>query len=400
MNLRVLAIGYTASQLGTQIGWIALIWWVLNEYRSPQLVAAAFVAYQLPSILSAPLIGTLLDRFNPKTVAVLGLGFGTCATVALAYLALRGTLSLPIALALVVLVSIASPASLTYRRVLIGQLVPAAELPAAYAMFSLGVEAAVLIGPALGGILVARWSVGVALTFFALGSALYLVAIAVLRYVPRTEALEGKLDIFAGAREIARRPIVLAVTLLTFFFFLAYGPLEVALPIAARSTYHASAVGYGLLWTSYAIGSVSGLLVLRGQYQRAPTTIMLSSIAVMWGILASGLAFAGSLVVAMLVLLAAGFFWSPYNALEQAFMQVQIPEHLQGSVFSMQDSFFYRLTVPLGAMIGGWALIHTTAQAVMFASGAACVVAGLAGFAATERARNRAIVPESLQRPR
>ena len=382
-SLRSLAIGYTAAQLGTQIGWIALIWWVLTTYHSPQLVAALFVAYQVPSLLSAPFTGALLDRFNPKTVAVLGLGIGTCATVALALLSLRGWLSLSIAFALVVVFSITSPAPITYRRVLIGQLVLPAELPAAYALFSLGMEASILAGPALGGVLVARWSVGAALSFFALGLALYLAAIAILPYIPRSEPVEAKLDVLTGAREIVSRPVVFAVTLLTFFFFLAYGPLEVALPVAARETYHASAQGYGLLWTAYAIGSVCGLLLLRARYQRLPTTVILPSIAVMWGILASALAFAQSLAIAMVVLLIAGFLWSPYNALEQAFMQIQIPERLQGSVFSMQSSFLYTLAVPLGAMIGGWAMGFTTPQTVLFASGAACVISGLAGYAAT-----------------
>jgi predicted MFS family arabinose efflux permease len=248
-----------------------------------------------------------------------------------------------------------------------------------------------------GGLLIARWSVGVALLLSAFGVAVYLCAIALLRYVPRAETSEARLDIFSGAREILGRPIVLAVTLLTFFFFLAYGPLEVALPVAARETFHTNAWGYGLLWTAYALGSVSGLLLLRARYQHVPAMLMLSAIAVMWGVLASALAFAHSLGVAMLVLLVAGFLWSPYNALEQAFMQVQIPERLQAAVFSMQSSFLYTLAVPLGAMLGGWAMGHTTPQTVMFASGAACVISGLAGYAGARRSGG---LPAPAMQPR
>jgi hypothetical protein len=53
-----------------QIGWIALVWWVLNSARSPQLLGALFVAYQLPSLVTAPLTGAILERFHAKTVAV------------------------------------------------------------------------------------------------------------------------------------------------------------------------------------------------------------------------------------------------------------------------------------------------------------------------------------------
>ncbi|HLI95923.1 MAG TPA: MFS transporter [Candidatus Baltobacteraceae bacterium] len=184
------------------------------------------------------------------------------------------------------------------------------------------------------------------------------------------------------------RPLVLAVSLLTFFFFFAYGPLEVALPVAARVTFHTNSAGYGAMWSAYAVGSVAGLLVLRAQYQRFQTTTILCAIAVMWGVLSMALAFTHVLAAAMIVLLIAGFLWSPYNALESAFMQVQVPEHVQGAVFSMQSSFLYMLAVPLGAMAGGWVLAHTTPQNVMLLSGGACVVAGAIGYASTARARD------------
>lgn len=386
-QLRFLAIGFAVTQLGRQIGWIALVWWVLNGSRSPQLLGVLFVAYQLPALLSAPVIGSLVDRLNAKTIAVCALCTESAACTALAVLALRGTLTLPLLLALVVIFALCTPATLTYRRKLIGQITESADLPVAYAAFSLGSEASILIGPAAGGLLVGKWSVGVALCVFAAGTIAYLAVLSVSQYAHHRDSHERRFDLLEGVREIAGRPLILTVTLLTFFFFLAYGPLEVALPVAARVTFHTNAVGYGAMWSAYAVGSVAGLLLLRGHYQRLPTTAILCAIAMMWGILSAGLAFTQSLGAAMIVLLVAGFLWSPYNALESAFMQVHVPERVQGAVFSMQSSFLYMLAVPLGAMAGGWALAHTTPQIVMLASGAACVVAGIAGYAATARAR-------------
>lgn len=385
-RLRSLAIGFAVTQLGRQIGWIALVWWVLNGSRSPQLLGALFVAYQLPALLSAPVIGSLVDRFNAKTIAVGALCAESAAAAALAVLALRGTLTLPLLFGLVVLFALCTPATLTYRRKLTGRITDFTDLPAAYAAFSLGSEASILIGPAAGGLLVGKWSVGIALCAFAAGTIAYLAVLSMSRYSHHDGARERGFDLLEGVREIAGRPLVRNVTLLTFFFFLAYGPLEVALPVAARVTFHTNAAGYGAMWSAYAAGSVAGLLLLRSHYQRLPTTAILCAIAVMWGVLSAGLALVQSLDAAMIVLLVAGFLWSPYNALESAFMQVHVPERVQGAVFSMQSSFLYMLAVPLGAMAGGWALAHTTPQAVMLASGAACVAAGVSGYAATARA--------------
>lgn len=386
-QLRLLAIGFACTQLGVQIGWIALVWWVLNGARSPATLGVLFVAFQLPALVSAPIIGAFVDRVNAKAIALFALAVEAIASTILCVLAIRGTLTLPVLLGLVVIFALGQPATSTYRRKLIGQITDAADLPAAYGLFSLGNEAAVLVGPAAGGLLIGRWSVGVALCGFAAGMLVYLAALATTHYSHHCESHDRKFDVLEGARAIATRPLVLAVTLLSFFFFFAYGPLEVALPVAARITFHANAAGYGAMWSAYAVGSVAGLMLLRAQYQRFPTTAILCAIAVMWGTLSALLAFTQSLLAAMIVLLVAGFLWSPYNALESAFMQVQVPERVQGAVFSMQSSFLYMLAVPLGAMAGGWALAHTTPQAVMFASGAACVVAGLAGLAGTARAR-------------
>lgn len=395
-QLRVLAIGYACTQLGVQIGWIALVWWVLNTARSPKMLGVLFVAFQLPALLSAPLLGALVDRFNAKAIAVWTLVVETLASLALAVLAIRGALTLPLLLGLVVVFALGTPATVTFRRKLIGQIAEPAELTIAYAALSLGNEASVLLGPALGGFLIGRWSVGVALCGLAVGMLVYLAALACASYTHRADLQERKLDVFAGARAIARRPLVLAVTLLTFFFFFAYGPLEVALPVAARLTFHTTAFGYGAMWSAYAVGAVAGLLLLRAHYQRFPTTAILCAIAVMWGLLSAALALTQSLAAAMIVLLVAGFLWSPYNALESSFMQLQVPERVQGAVFSMQSSFLYMLAVPLGAMAGGWALARTTPQAVMFASGAACIVAGIAGYVGTSRAHavNAATPPE------
>lgn len=379
-RLRSLAIGFAAAQLGRQIGWIALVWWLVNGERSPTLLGALFVAYQLPMMLSAPLAGSLLDQLGPKRIAAYCGFAATLALLAMTLLAWTSTMTLPLVFGLLVVVSLTTPATLIYRRTLIGQLVPTEELPAAYAIFSLASEASILLGPAVGGLIIGRWSTGGALFAFALGTAGYLVSIALSRYSRTEESQRSKLDLLSGAREIARRPLVLAITLLTFFFFLAYGPLEVALPLAAHLVFHTTAVGYGLMWTAYAVGSISGLLLLRSYYQRFSTTKVLCAIAVMWGLLAGAIAFTSSSHIAMALLFAAGLLWSPYNALESAFMQVQVPERVQGAVFSMQSSFLYTLAVPLGAMIGGWMIARTTPDSVILASGAACIVAGVIGW--------------------
>ena len=203
-QLRALAIGFAVTQLGAQIGWIALIWWVLNAWHSPQLLGALIVAYQLPSLLSAPVLGTLSDRSDAKIIAVAALFAQCIVSAALALLALRQTLTLAALLSLVVIFALGLPATLAYRRKLIGQLVEAADLPAAYAAFSLGSEASILIGPAAGGLIVGKWSVGAALCALAIGMLVYLAVLAASRYSHHTQSDARKFDVLEGVRESPR----------------------------------------------------------------------------------------------------------------------------------------------------------------------------------------------------
>lgn len=79
--LRRLAIGFAASQLGMQIGWIALVWFVLNTAHSPQLLAALFVAFQVPTLLQGAVFSmqsSFLYTLAVPLGAMLG-GVCTCA---------------------------------------------------------------------------------------------------------------------------------------------------------------------------------------------------------------------------------------------------------------------------------------------------------------------------------
>jgi MFS family permease len=160
--LRRLALGHAAAQLGLQIGWIALIWFALNAARSPQLLGLLFVAFQVPTLLLAPVVGALLDRVDARRFALAALAVAVAAETVMALLAAAHALALPALFALVVVVSITAPATLTFRRMVVGQIAAAEDLAPAYGCFSLGTEASLLLGPAAGGLIIGRWSLAAA----------------------------------------------------------------------------------------------------------------------------------------------------------------------------------------------------------------------------------------------
>jgi MFS family permease len=170
-------------------------------------------------LLLAPVVGGLLDRMNARRLALAALGIAVAAETAMALLAAAHALTLPALFALVVVVSVTAPATLTFRRMIVGQIASTEDLAPAYGLFSLGTEASLLLGPAAGGLIIGRFSLAAALAILALGTAVYLVTVAMTPYVREERCAVPSFDVLRGARELVKRPIVLGVTLLTFSSF-------------------------------------------------------------------------------------------------------------------------------------------------------------------------------------
>src|SRR5262249_405056 len=170
-----------------------------------------------------------------------------------------------------------------------------------------------------------------------------------------------------------------ALTLLSLVFFFSYGPLEAALPVYSRETLHASAGGYGPLWTGFGIGAFGGVLTLPKLSRRWQPSLALPMIAVLWGALLFPLFFVRQLPLAMLFLGVAGASWAPYTPMETTLLQRLVPPEIRGQVFGARHSLV-AAAAPLGAAFGGLLLQYLSAPLVIAASGLACILAGLGGL--------------------
>ena len=133
-----------------------------------------------------------------------------------------------------------------------------------------------IVGPVLGGVIVASTSAGVALFFDAFGALILLTA--VLMSVPRAatdpDALRRPQSHQSGWRILRRRPVAARLLIVEFFFNFFYMPIEVALPLYVRGTLNADASGLGLMWGALGVGAFVGAALvnqLRNLPQRHAT---------------------------------------------------------------------------------------------------------------------------------
>ena len=169
--------------------------------------------------------------------------------------------------------------------------------------------------------------------------------------------------------------VVLAVTLV---YFLAYGPLEPALPIYSRDVLEAGAGGYGLLWSAFGAGALAGLATVP-LVRRLRPGLALAGNALAWGTALLPPLVVTGVAPAMLALAVGGSIWAPYVTLESTLLQRLVPPHLLGRVFGVRRAVS-AAAVPLGAAGGGLLLDHVPSTAVIGPSAVTCMAAGAAAL--------------------
>jgi predicted MFS family arabinose efflux permease len=265
------------------------------------------------------------------------------------------------------------PATDVGVRMVLPRLVGEAELERANALLSIGDQVSALVGPAFGGLLVGLIGAPPVLLLDAVS---FLAMAALVWPLPDPPAPAApQPPVRAPAiRAVLRDPTVRVVFVVTLIYFLAYGPLEPALPLYSRDVLDGGASGYGLLWSAFGAGALLGLATVPVVSRLRPG-LALAGNAMAWGATLLPLLVVTSIAPAMLVLAVGGLIWAPYVTLEASLLQRLVPAPLLGRAFGVRRAVTAAAT-PLGAAAGGLLLQDATPTAVIGASAVTCMLAG------------------------
>ena len=265
-DFRRLWSGGLASGFAMQMIAVAIGWQVYSIHRSAFDLGLIGLAEFAPLPLLALPAGHLADRL-PRLPTVIVWGFADAAVTALLLIVtVRGAHELwqfvAIAALTGTLAAIGNPAG----RSLTPELVPANLLTGALAMRSIAGQAAMIAGPAVGGLLFAIRPEAVYATGIVLliASSLILIPISSPEVVERLEpAPPGLSRLLAGIRFIRGTPIILGAITLDLFAVLFGGSIAL-LPLFAKSILHTGPVGLGVLRSAVAVGAlIAGIRLAR-----------------------------------------------------------------------------------------------------------------------------------------
>jgi hypothetical protein len=276
-SFRLLAGGQFASTIGDFCYAVALPWLVLSNHGSPILLGIVLACYGVPRTVLIPVGGVLADKVGPRTL-MLAADTARCVLVAgLALLAARHTTSLAALGPIAALIGAGEGLFIPASFAIMPSLLDEERLAAGNALSTAAMQVGSLLGPALGGALVAVTRASTAA--FAVDAATFGVSALTLLLIPRRPApgsvagsVGGEAAVISGDAEasgpadkggvlaLLRRSRALQVILVVVIAAnLAGGGMsDVALPALAHASF--GAAGYGALLACFAIGGVAGTL--------------------------------------------------------------------------------------------------------------------------------------------
>ena len=348
--------GLIISTAGSQMQVSAISWHIreLSGKPDPLALGGIGLARILPIILFSLLSGPIADTYNRKTVLLITQSLQALTAVFLAWL----TFSNQISIALIYLLTAIQAGAMAFdapaRQAMIPNLVPERELPNAFSLINIAKNSASIIGPLLGGVVIATMGQGYTYFINAISFLAVIFALLIMGTIPQDLKHSSGINLGAvkeGIQFILSRPIILS-TMLIDFVATFFASASTMLPIVARDILHVGEVGYGLLAAGESIGSLTaGLVISQMNNIKKQGKVFLTAV-ILFGLATILFGISRTLVLAFIALVLVGAADSVSTIIRNTIRQMQTPDHIRGRMVSINQIFF-RGGPQLGEMEAG-----------------------------------------------
>jgi MFS family permease len=391
-DFRLFFSGQLVSLVGTWMQSVAQSWLVLELTNSPFLLGLVGTLQFAPVLVFSFFAGAMADRLPKRRVLVVSQSTMCVLALLLALLVHRGHVQYWHVAVMAGAYGIANTVDMPTRQAFIVEMVGRESLRSAIALNSAMFNAARVVGPALAGLVIARWGTALAFFFNGLSFVAVIAALFALHAHGLPPASSGRAlrhEIAEGVRYALRTPriaLVMSLVMAVSAFFFNYNTL---VPLLARDMLHQDAHGFGLLMTAVGCGAVAGAIVLASLGAERPPTQVLVTAALVLGLATMLMASVGRFDAAVALLVVMGFSGMLFMTGANTTVQLTVPDDLRGRVMSLHTLMFAGMT-PFGAFLVGSITEAFGPRAGFFvtgASGSAAVVAVTLGWRWYRRAR-------------
>jgi MFS family permease len=327
------------SSVAFQGSAVAIGWLIYDRTRNPFDLGLVGLFQFLPMLVLTFLAGHVADQFDRRQI---GLVCQVIEAVTMGFIALgiwQGWLPTWGIFAAVTVLGAAQAFERPSMAALLPGIVPMAQLQSAVATSTSVMQTALIIGPALGGIL---YGFGDVVPFLASG-VLFLVASYNVLKIDKPTTLPARApmtfeSVFAGVVFIRSKPVMLGSISLDLFAVLLGGATAM-LPVYARDILHAGPWALGFLRMAPAIGAVvMSLLLARFPLQHRVGVKMLVAVAI-FGAATIVFAYSTSIVLSVVMLIILGASDTVSVVVRSSLVQLLTPDHMRGRVNAVNSLF-------------------------------------------------------------
>ncbi|MEV2249716.1 enterobactin transporter EntS [Streptomyces sp. NPDC050147] len=391
-DFRLLYIGFLGALIGTLMTSVAVAVQIYDLTGSPLQIGLVSLARALPLVVGVLIGGVLADRGDRRLLMLVTRLPLTLVAAGLAANALLPHPQLWVIYAATALTGLFAGLGGPAMMAAIPALVGTERLAAAGALTAASTQLAALIGPALGGALIAGPGIAACFAIDAAGFLVFTVALFFVCPLPPETAAAGKgvRQAFAavadGVRFVRGHRLIVGLLLIDAAAMVFTMP-QALYPVLADEQFGGGPSVVGLLYAAPALGALVGAAT-SGWTARAGGHALIGAVLV-WGLSLTGFGLTAYLPLALALLALAGLGDLISETLRSALLQHGTPDALRGRVSSL---WMVQATVSpaLGNAAVGFLAELSGARAAVTTGGLVCVVATLlvaAGFPALRAAR-------------
>ncbi|MBZ5586542.1 MAG: MFS transporter [Acidobacteriia bacterium] len=369
-DFRLMWMGACASSIGTWMQMVAQGWLIYRLSNSPFLLALDPVLQTVPIFLLSLIGGVVADRVERRYLLMVSQYIQMSCAVLLTVLVGFHVVKVWHLLTCSFIAGFGQAFGGPAYSALIPTLVKKEDVPNAIALNSIQFNAAVMVGPALSALVLAKFG---ETWCFALNGASFLAPIIALsllsvrfRPVKTDESILTSLK--AGIRFIRRQGSMALLILLAFAMTFLAVPMRTFLPVFAKTIFHRGAETYALFLSISGMGSIVGALAVAGLGNISAKGRVALTMLIGLGGSISVFAVSRSIPVSAVALFVSGAATMAVFAAVNSLVQLIVTNEMRGRVMSVYN-FAFRGGMTAGNLITGWLVPIFTAPAVLAVNG-------------------------------
>jgi MFS family permease len=356
-DYRLWFVGQSISLIGTWLQNTGQAWLVLKLTNSPFKLGLLTSIQFLPSLIFSVFIGPVIDRFPKRSILLLTQILYALAAAALAVVAFGGHAQYWQVLVISAFTGIISAVDWPTRQAFVSEQVnDKSAVVNALALNSTIFNIARVVGPGIGGLLIA--AVGIPWTF-ALNAVSFVAVIISLLFMRagRTPSRSGKANYVQEVREgiqyIAKNQVIMSLLIIAGVISLFLLNFNILIPSFAKLTLGLRADGYGGLMSAMGVGALAaGVLMSLGGSRLEPTPAFIYGSGFILAVAMVLVGLQRNFYVTAFLLIFCGFGMAALSTLSNTALQMQSPDHMRGRVMAAYNLVFVGST-PLGALYAG-----------------------------------------------